>query len=190
LVRHRGGHEGIDELWGEPFKAFSMTIEDFYDSRYIKIAMTMRDIDRIAAVLKGTFAQSRQIVGVDRWIDDLAEAAKRKCEILRTDSAIFDVWPAFVVASDRLGRVNPVLPPDASATATREAMEGLRLLRDGAELIGYIVRARVPMPKSTGEFVDCCHRFRETFFETARGARDIETTRPSEGSHDKDTVGV
>jgi hypothetical protein len=190
LVRHRGGHEGIDELWGEPFKAFSMTIEDFYDSRYIKIAMTMRDIDRIAAVLKGTFAQSRQIVGVDRWIDDLAEAAKRKCEILRTDPTIFDVWPAFVVASDRLGRVNPVLPPDASAAATREAMEGLRLLRDGAELIGYIVRARVPMPKSTGEFVDCCHRFRETFFETARGTGDIETTRPSEGSRDKDTVGV
>jgi hypothetical protein len=190
LVRHRGGHEGIDELWGEPFKAFSMTIEDFYDSRYVKIAMTMRDIDRIAAVLKDTFAQSRQVVGVDRWIDDLAESAKRKCEILRTDPAIFDVWPAFVVASDRLGCVNPVLPPDASAAATREAMEGLRLLRDGAELIGYIVRARVPMPKSTDEFVDCCRRFRDTFFGTASGAGDSDTTRLSEGSRDKDTVEV
>jgi hypothetical protein len=53
MVRHRRGDEGIDELWGEPFKAFSMTIEDFYDSRYLKIAMTMRDIDRIAAVTEG-----------------------------------------------------------------------------------------------------------------------------------------
>jgi hypothetical protein len=28
LVRHRGGDEGIDELWGEPFKAFSQPIAD------------------------------------------------------------------------------------------------------------------------------------------------------------------
>ena len=43
LVRHRNGDSGIDELWGEPFKAFIMSIEDFYESRYVKIALTMRN---------------------------------------------------------------------------------------------------------------------------------------------------
>ncbi|MGC4093589.1 MAG: hypothetical protein QM756_37965 [Polyangiaceae bacterium] len=38
MVLHRSGEEGIDELWGEPFKAFAFPIEEFYKSRYIKIA--------------------------------------------------------------------------------------------------------------------------------------------------------
>ena len=181
-VRHRGGDEGIDELWGEPFKAFSMTIEDFYDSRYLKIALTMRDIDRIAVVLKETFARSRQITEIDATIDDLADAAKRKCEILRTDPAIFDVWPAFVVAVERLGRITPELPPDANAEATREAMEGVALLREGTELMGFIVRARVPMPKSTLEFIERCHRFRLAFFAPPSSAHDAETTSPPSAS--------
>lgn len=179
LVRHRGGDEGIDELWGEPFKAFSMTIEDFYDSRYLKIAMTMRDIDRIAGALKETFAPSRQVVGIGSRIDDLAETAKRKCEILRTDPAIFEVWPAFVVAADRLVQMTPQLAPDASGEDTREAMETVALLRDGAELIGFIVRARVPMPKSTTEFLDRCRQFRKTFFDVGSNPVDAASTHPS-----------
>ncbi|HNQ76767.1 MAG TPA: hypothetical protein PKM39_09050, partial [Pseudothauera hydrothermalis] len=35
LVLHRSGEEGIDELWGEPFRAFSIPVEAFYESRYI-----------------------------------------------------------------------------------------------------------------------------------------------------------
>ena len=30
LVLHRSGEEGLDELWGEPFKAFAYPIEEFY----------------------------------------------------------------------------------------------------------------------------------------------------------------
>jgi hypothetical protein len=47
-VLHRSGDEGIDELWGEPFRAFSIPVEAFYESRYIKIAQALREIDRIA----------------------------------------------------------------------------------------------------------------------------------------------
>ncbi len=166
MVRHRGGDEGIDELWGEPFKAFSMPIEDFYASRYLKIAMTMRDIDRIAAVLKDTFADSRQIADIDARISELAEAAKRKCEILRTDPVVFDVWPAYVVASERLRKSDPILPNIPSAADIREALESINLLREGADLICFIVRARVPMPKSTHDFMDRCQQFRRTFFES------------------------
>ena len=56
MVLHRSGEEGIDELWGEPFKAFAFPIEEFYKSRYIKIAQTMRTIDLIADELIATFS--------------------------------------------------------------------------------------------------------------------------------------
>lgn len=172
MVRHRGGDEGIDELWGEPFKAFSMPIEFFYASRYLKIAMTMRDVDRIVAALKDTFAGSRQIFDIDERLNELADSAKRKCEVLRTDPAVFSVWPAYVVASDRLRRLEPVLPAVPDAAAVQEALAGSRLLREGTDLVSHIVRARVPMPKSTREFIDRCHQFRLTFFGAPTAEHD------------------
>ena len=47
-VKHHSGCEGIDEVWGEPFKAFTMPVADFYQSRFIKIAQSMREIDQVA----------------------------------------------------------------------------------------------------------------------------------------------
>jgi hypothetical protein len=146
-----------------------MTVEDFYESRYVKIAMTMRDIDLIAGVLKETFVRGLAIAGVEARIDEMAEAAKRKCEILRTDPAIFEVWPAFVVASDALRQVTLPLPPNASACDTREAIEGVQLLRQGVDLISDIVRARVPMPKSTRDYIARCERYQRMFIGPTPG---------------------
>ncbi len=169
LVRHRGGDEGIDELWGEPFKAFSQPIATFYQSRYLKIAQTMRDIDRITGTIAATFEGSKQLPALKPLLDELAEAAKHKCEILRTDPVIFSVWPAFVVASDRLRRVQPRLPPAPSLLAIHEAQEANRILKVGTALVSHIVRARVPMPKSTRELIDRCDRFRRTFLDPKLG---------------------
>lgn len=166
MVRHRGGDEGIDELWGEPFKAFSMPIDAFYSSRYLKIAMTMHDVDRITGAMKATFVGSRQIVGLDTRLDELNVTAKRKCEILRTDPAVFDIWPSYVVASDRVRNLEPIMPAQHDAVDVREAVEGSRLLHDGTDLIGFIVRARVPMPKSTREYIDRCQQFRRAYIES------------------------
>lgn len=168
MVRHRGGDEGIDELWGEPFKAFSMPIEAFYASRYLKIAMTMQDIDRITSAMKDTFAESRQIRNIGPRLDALAEAAKRKCEILRTDPIVFDVWPAYVVASERVCNYDPALPSIHDAKDIREAVEGTRLLREGTDLVSYLVRARVPMPKSMREYIDRCQQFKRTYIDSRR----------------------
>ncbi len=165
MVRHRGGDEGIDELWGEPFKAFSQPISAFYESRYLKIAMTMRDVDRITATLTTTFEGSTQVSGLAPLLAELSESAKRKCEILRTDPAIFDVWPAFVVASDRLRNIQPHLPPAPSATEVHEAQEGNRILKSSTDLVSHMVRARAPMPKSCRELIDTCHQFRRAFIE-------------------------
>lgn len=165
MVRHRGGDEGIDELWGEPFKAFSQPIAAFYESRYVKIAMTMRDVDRITATLAATFEGSTQVPSLGPLLDEFAEAAKRKCEILRTDPATFKVWPAFVVAGDRLRGIQPKLSPAPSLAEIHEAQEGNRILKAGTALVTHIVRARVPMPKSCRELIDTCHTFRRTFIE-------------------------
>ena len=75
-VRHRSGDEGIDELWGEPFRAFSIPLEDFYESRYIKIGQSLRDIDKIANAMIACFAQIPVFAGIEAPIRDFTKAAQ------------------------------------------------------------------------------------------------------------------
>jgi len=171
MVRHRSGDEGLDELWGEPFKAFSIPIEVFYESRYLKIAQTMRHIDRIADVMVDTLAGTGLFHRVEQPIRELADAAKEKCETLRTDPVIFEVWPTFVVAGERLRRLEPQLPRHAAEEQIRRTRRARALIRDGVSLIQHIARARVPMPKSTREYLEHCHRFRLTAQEVPRFSR-------------------
>jgi hypothetical protein len=160
MVLHRSGEEGIDELWGEPFKAFAFPIEDFYESRYLKIAQTMGAIDEIAEELMGTFGPLPMFAGIDATIRDFAAAAKVKSETLQTDANIFDVWSSFVASSERLGCFRPSLPPEATLEQQQQAALGLQLVRTGRDLVSYITRARVPMPKSTRDYIERCHRYR------------------------------
>jgi hypothetical protein len=159
-VLHRSGEEGIDELWGEPFKAFSIPVEAFYESRYNKIALAMRDIDRIAAVLAAAFEAHDYFPELNVLVDDYARIAHLKCEVLRTDASIFDVWARFTVAGERLRDYQPELPADAPELQVLECEQGLRLIRRAQELISDVTRARVSMPKSTEEFARQCEAFR------------------------------
>ena len=85
MVLHRSGEEGIDELWGEPFKAFAFPIEEFYKSRYIKIAHTLRSIDDLRDALLTTFSGVRSFSGIEGLLREFAEAAKLKAETMRTE---------------------------------------------------------------------------------------------------------
>lgn len=158
LVRHRGGDEGIDELWGEPFKAFAFPIEDFYKSRYIKIAMAMLLIDKVTTTLIAALQSSHVFAGIEPLVRTFAEAAKAKSETLRTDPDIFDVWASFVVASERLLRFEPAVPTNSSASDGRFAADGMLLIRGAVDLITHMARARVPMPKSAGAFIERCEQ--------------------------------
>jgi hypothetical protein len=159
MVLHRSGDEGIDELWGEPFKAFAFPIEDFYKSRYVKIAQTMRSIDRIADELIATFGGLPPFTGLEPLVREFAAAARLKCETLRTESDIFDVWASFVVSAERLCGFEP--RPAAERTVAEEQWlsRGLALIVQGKDLVSYMARARVSMPKSTREFIERCQRF-------------------------------
>jgi hypothetical protein len=166
-VRHRSGEEGIDELWGEPFKAFAYPIEKFYESRYIKIALTMRGIDEIAEALYTTLKGQPLYMSIEPIIFSYAKAAKINCETLRDDPDIFEVWSDFVVAGERLCSYGP---DRAKNEAERLLLErGQRLLVNARELVFAITRARVPMPKSARQFIDRCRHFHE-----ALGGAELE----------------
>jgi len=160
LVLHRSGEEGIDELWGEPFKAFLYPIEKFYESRYIKISQCMQQIDEIRNELTLALDGSAPFAGVRERIALFADAAKLKCETLRTDDEIFEVWTTLVVSGERLAAFEPALDSDASSEERREASDGTSLIKRAKDLVFWVTRARVPMPKSTADFAALCRQFR------------------------------
>jgi len=162
LVLHRSGEESIDELWGEPFRAFSVPLEEFYETRYLKIGQGKRDIDAIAQALMESFAKLPMFPGLAPLVADLARAAKVKIETLRTDPDIFVVWADFVTAGERLVAYEPVLPASPDLADLRVAEIGRKLIANGRDLIFYITRARVSMPKSTREFIARCRLYAET----------------------------
>lgn len=163
FVLHRSGEEGIDELWGEPFRAFSIPVEDFYESRYIKIGQSMRDIDKIAEAMISIFASIPAFVEIKALIEKFSSAARVKTETLRTDPDIFDVWAELVSAAERLANFNPLPVPVGGAESVHHNLsDGLQLIRAGRDLIFYIARARTPMPKSTREYIERCNVYLQT----------------------------
>lgn len=167
FVLHRSGEEGIDELWGEPFRAFSIPLEEFYESRYIKIGQSMRDIDRIANAMIANFSKIPAFASIEALVRDLANAAKVKTENLRTDRDIFEVWAQLVTAAERLANFTPLpqtLESRSCESLGHRVADGLLLIRQGRDLIFYVARARTPMPKSTREYIERC----ETYLGTGR----------------------
>jgi hypothetical protein len=154
MVLHRGGDEGIDELWGEPFKAFAFPVEDFYRSRYIKIAQTMSTIDQIADHLVGTFEAMPMFSGMESLVRAFATAARLKSETLRTECDIFETWTSFVVSAEQLVGFEPRLSPEATVVEQHWAADGMALVRQAKDLVTHMVRARVPMPKSACELAE------------------------------------
>ncbi len=164
FVLHRSGEEGIDELWGEPFRAFTAPIEEFYESRYIKIGQTKRDIDRIADTMVDTFTRIPAFAQIEPLIRAFARAARIKTETLRTDPNIFDVWPQLVTAAERLANFAPDETAESANNLSdgHSISDGLQLIRAGRDLIFFITRARTPMPKSTSEYLERCRVYLET----------------------------
>ena len=167
-VKHYSGLEGIDELWGEPFRAFTVPIEQFYESRFIKIAQAMRNIDCVADRLKQALEPLPSFADADTLIDYFATAAKYECETMRSDAANnFLIWPEFVSAGEKLAEFpghpyrDPHMPAWLHSTGTK-------LIYDGRSLIEWIALARVPMPVSTDLFTDECSEFQSATLRVTR----------------------
>ena len=154
-VRHFSGHEGVDELWGEPMKAFTMSIRDFYDSRYIKIAWAMRDIDSIAAHMRST-AGALGFTGLEPLVDEYTACCKDVCDTSKADPENFRIWPRYVAAHEALAGYCRRRSSDLDLAQRMVYDDGYRVLREGTQLMSWIAGTRVPMPKSLRSLLDKC----------------------------------
>jgi hypothetical protein len=158
-VKHHSGCEGIDEVWGEPFKAFTMPIADFYQSRFVKIAQSMREIDLVADCMIEIFCSQTLFAGLEELVVNYATAARQAAETMKKDPCIFQVWPNFVALGELLDAYQPEVPEDADQILRMRMAYGRDLIREGRRLTGYIAGARVTMPKSTRAYIEKCHRY-------------------------------
>ena len=162
-IRSTTGKEGLDELWGEPFKVFSMPIEQYHASRYIKVAQTMTEIDAITEKLCSIFNSSSMFSHLVPIIRDLGESAKSATETIRSDTRIIEIWPRFVGAADKINATKVKLSEDSTRKEQALGKRGLQLIQDGAELVISHSNSRMPMPNSTTYFLERCDAFEKRY---------------------------
>jgi len=158
-VKHHSGCEGIDEVWGEPFKAFTMPVAEFYQSRFVKIAQGMRDIDLITGCIIENFCSIPLFAQIEKMIAEYAVAARQVAETMKKDPIIFRIWPNFVALGEQIEAYKPDLEADADQMLIMRVAYGRDLIQEGRGLIGYIASARVPMPLSTELYIEKCRRY-------------------------------
>jgi len=172
-VKHFSGEEGVDELWGEPFKAFSYPIDKFFESRYVKLAQTFKSIDSIIDRMICVFSKVEGFEGVEPILEELREASKTEVETMRRDEAIYEVWPRYVAAKEAVTQFKPC-GLSTHEDRLRYWEDGLRLLHMGAEVISHLSGVRVPMPLTTANYMANCD-----LYET-NGSLDSEFSIPNQ----------
>ena len=121
--------------------------------------MTMREMDEIADDSAALSKTSRRSQASLRSSSTLHRTAQSKCDTLSHDHDVFDVWTTFVVAGESLSGFQPRLSAAPTLPEQRAATRGTELV-SAKELISYIARARVCMPKSTAELLERCRQYR------------------------------
>ena len=162
-IRPATSKEGLDELWGEPFKAFTMSVNQFLETRYIKLAQAMLEIDVIAEKLITIFGIAPMFSRLAPVIKELAASAKLATETMRSDTQIIEIWPRFVGSADKIAAAIPELPDDCGRRETALGRRGMKLIQDGCSLIVSHANIRIPMPKSTKEFLLQCDYFNDKY---------------------------
>jgi len=172
-VKHFSGEEGVDELWGEPFKAFSMPLDKFFHSRYVKLSQAFAAIDCVIDRLVEVFKDMAGFEGVLPLIEELRESSKIEAETMRSDDAIYSIWPRYVAAKEAIVEFKPQGLPADDKQMLRFWEDGLRLLNLGKEVVSYLAGVRVPMPLTTANFMATCELYVET------GSLDSEFAIPA-----------
>ena len=105
----------------------------------------------------------------------IVEDEKAMQDVMRTllERVGYEIIPAFDVATAvQILRAKP-LPDLILLDLMLPEISGLELLRQGRDLVGYITRARVTMPKSTREYLDRLHHYHEAmdaYYATSQAA--------------------
>ena len=172
-VKHFSGEEGVDELWGEPFKAFSMPIDKFFHSRYIKMAQSFASIDCIVDRMISVFTKVDGFAGVIPLLEELREVSKTEIETMRRDEAIYEVWPRYVTAKENIMAFKPC-GLSSREDRLRYWEDGLRLLHMGKDVLSHLSGVRVPMPVTTTNYMAHCDLYERS------GSLDSEFSIPDE----------
>lgn len=154
-VKHFSGEEGVDELWGEPMKAFLMPIKDFYETRYIKIAWAMRDIERIGDAMQ-RIAEAFDFEGFVPVIETYNQVCLQICDTAKDDPDNFCIWPGYVATREALAKLCARRSSESDLAWRMLIDDAYRLQRTGMELMSYVAGTRVPMPKSLQNYLDRC----------------------------------
>ena len=162
-IRVKHGREGLEELWGEPFRAFTTPVERFLESRYIKIAHTMQEIDELTEKMKEVFARTSMFGNLVKLIEELADSGKNTMETLRSDPAIIEIWPRFVSASEQVADCKPTLGEDTTRREHALGQRGIDIFHRCGTLIEDLTNYRVPMPRTAQTLLHDCNRFREKY---------------------------
>jgi hypothetical protein len=157
-VKHFSGEEGVDELWGEPFKAFSYPMDRFFESRYIKLAQTFKSIDKIIDRMLDVFSNVEGFEGVLPMLEELRDASKTEVETMRRDEVIYEVWPRYVTAKEAISEFKPC-GLSSHEDRLRYWEDGMRLLHMGKDVISHLSGVRVPMPVTTSNYMANCDRY-------------------------------
>ncbi len=171
-VKHFSGEEGVDELWGEPFKAFSYPIDRFFESRYVKLAQTFAAIDKVVDRTIEVFSNVEGFDAVLPKLDELRIAAKTEVETMRRDEAIYEVWPRYVAAKEAVAEFKPCGLAKREDNSIRYWEDGLRLLQMSKDVISYLSGVRVPMPLTTANYMLNCDLYEQN------GSLDSEFSIP------------
>lgn len=172
-VKHFSGEEGVDELWGEPFKAFSYPMDRFFESRYIKLAQTFKAIDCIIDRMVEVFSVVEGFDGVLPMLEELREASKTEVETMRRDEVIYEVWPRYVASKEAIANFKPCGLSNHE-DRLRYWEDGLRLLHMGKDVIGHLSGVRVPMPVTTANYMANCDLYEKN------GSLDSEFSIPDQ----------
>lgn len=171
-VKHFSGEEGVDELWGEPFKAFSYPIDRFFDTRYVKLSQTLASIDKLVDNMIDVFKDVEGFIGVVERLEELRHAAKAEVETMRRDEVIYEVWPRYVAAKEAITNFKPC-GLKSREDNLRYWEDGLRLLHMGKNVISYLSGVRVPMPVTSRNYIEKLERYRHS------GSLDSEFSIPA-----------
>ena len=158
-IKLADGGEGIDELWGEPFRVFTMPIEEFFKTRYIKIAQTMSEIDRVNEATRSVICQFSKFDHIKVKLTELTEMTKLACETIRTDPVIFDVWPRYIAAKEKYENCMLNLSINNNETGYPLSLDAYRLVKEAGMLLVKLATLRVPIPNSVKGFSQRCDDF-------------------------------
>ncbi len=164
-IKLNDGGEGNTELWGEPFRVFSMPISEFYKTRYIKLAQTMSEIDKITAAIINIMNLHDDFKTMKPLLIDFANAAKSACETLRSDPVMFEIWPEYIAAKELFEEQKIQLPNDNDPNLNECIFAKYQLIMEGGELLSRHANLRVPIPESVKAFLKKCEEFSENTTE-------------------------